>query len=96
MEITKENPNDIPEKDINPNKDETVPLDDTSEEMRSKHRCRVPKNHLILNVIGNINELVVTRIQLRLNEMGLVCYTFQLELKNVEEALGDEYRTIAL
>ena len=28
--------------------------------------------------------------------MGLVCYTFQLELKNVKEALGDESWTTAL
>ena len=28
--------------------------------------------------------------QLRLNEMGLVCYTSQLEPKNVDEAFGDE------
>ena len=33
---------------------------------------------------------------LRLNEMGLVCYTSQLEPKNVEEALGDESWTTTL
>ena len=40
-----------------------VPLDDIFEEMRNKHTSRVPKNHLISNVIGNINERVVTRRQ---------------------------------
>ena len=75
MEITKDNPNDILEKDIDPNKDEIVPLDDTYEEMRSKHRSRVPKNHPISNIIGNINECVVTKRQSRLDEMSLVCYT---------------------
>ena len=75
MEITKDNPNDILEKDIDPNKDEIVPLDDTYEEMRSKHRSRVPKNHPISNIIGNINERVVTKRQSRLDEMSLVCYT---------------------
>ena len=76
MEITKDNPNDILEKDIDPNKDEIVPLDDTYEEMRSKHRSRVPKNHPISNIIGNINERVVTKRQSRLDEMSLVCYTY--------------------
>ena len=75
MEITKDNPNDILEKDIDPNKDEIVPLDDTYEEMRSKHRSRVPKYHPISNIIGNINERVVTKRQSRLDEMSLVCYT---------------------
>ena len=75
MEITKDNPNDILEKDIDPNKDEIVPLDDTYEEMRSKHRSRVLKNHPISNIIGNINERVVTKRQSRLDEMSLVCYT---------------------
>ena len=61
-----------------------------------EHRSRIPKNQPISNVIGNVNERVVTRRQSRLNEMGLVCYTFQLELKNVKEALGDESWTTAL
>ena len=70
--------------------DEVVPLGNTPEEIINKHRSRVPKNHPISNVIGNVNEWVVTKRQSRLNEMGLVCYTSQLERKNVEEALGDE------
>ena len=37
-----------------------------------------------------------TRRQLRLNEIGLVCYTSQLGPKNVDESLGDESWTIAL
>ena len=52
-----------------------VPLDDIFEEMRNKHRSRVPKNHPISNVIGNINERVVTRRQWKLNGMGLVWHT---------------------
>ncbi|KAL6342170.1 hypothetical protein AAG906_004490 [Vitis piasezkii] len=75
---------------------EVVPLDDTLEEIRKKHRSRLLKNHPISNVIGNVNECVVTRRQTRLSEMGLVCYTSQLEPKNVLEALGDESWTIAL
>ena len=96
MEIIKENLNDILERDIDPNMDEKVPLDDTLEKMRNKHRSRIPKNYQISNVIRNVNEQVVTRRQLRLNEMGLVCYTSQLEPKNVEEALGDESWTTTL
>ena len=37
-----------------------------------------------------------TRRQLRLNEIGLVCYASQLGPKNMEESLGDESWTIAL
>ena len=91
LEITKDNPNDIPERDI-----EVVLLDDSPKETRSKHKSRVPKNHLISNVIGNVNEHVVTKRQSRLNDMGLVCYTSQLEPKNVEEALSNESWTTAL
>ena len=96
MKTIKDNPNDIPKKDINPNNDEVVPLGDTPKEIRDKHRSRIAKNHPISNDIGNMNELVVTRRQSRLNEMGLVCYTSQLEQKNVEKALRDESWTIAL
>ena len=72
METIKENLNDIPKRDIDLNNDEFVPLNDTFEEARSKHRSRIPKNHPISNVIGNVNERVVTKRQSRLNEMGLV------------------------
>ena len=34
----------------------------------------MPKNHLISNVMGNVNEKVVTRRQSRMNEMSFVCY----------------------
>ena len=60
VEITKDL-NDILERDIDPNKDEIVPLDDTYEEMRNKYRSKVLKSHPISNVIGNVNESVVTR-----------------------------------
>ena len=61
METTKDNPNDIPKRDINPNNDEVIPLHNTREEIRDKHKFIIPKNHLISNVIGNVNERVVTR-----------------------------------
>ena len=95
METIKDNPIDIPERDIDPKNDEVVPLDDTLKETRDKNRSRITKNHPILNVISNINERVVTRRQSKLNEMGLVCYTLQLEPKNVKEALGNESWTTA-
>ena len=79
METIKDNPIDIPERDIDPKNDEVVPLDDTLKETRDKNRSRITKNHPILNVISNINERVVTRRQSKLNEMGLVRYTSQLE-----------------
>ena len=55
------NPNNIPERDIDPNKDEIVPLEDTFKETRNKHRSRVPKNHPISNVMSNVNKHVVTK-----------------------------------
>ena len=61
METPKGNPNDILERNIDPNNDEFVPLDDTFKETKSKHRFKIPKNHLISNVIENVNEQVVTR-----------------------------------
>ena len=79
MEIAKDIPNDIPKRDIDPNNDEVVPLDDTPKKIRNKHRSRLPKNHPISNVIGNVNERMVIRRQSKLNEMGLVHYTSQLE-----------------
>ena len=53
----------------------------TFEEMKNKHKSRVPKNHPISNII-NLDECVVTRRQLRLNETSIVCYTSQLEPNN--------------
>ena len=75
LEVTKEDPNDILERDINLKDDKFVHLDDTSKEMRNKHRSKIPKKHPISNVIGNVNEWVVTKRQSRLNEIDLVCYT---------------------
>ena len=49
--------------------------------MKNKHKSRVPKNHPISNII-NLDECVVTRRQLRLNETSIVCYTSQLEPNN--------------
>ncbi|KAL6340305.1 hypothetical protein AAG906_040742 [Vitis piasezkii] len=62
LEITKDNPNDIPERDI-----EVVLLDDSPKETRSKHKSRVPKNHLISNVIALSNESWTTALQEELN-----------------------------
>ena len=95
METIGNNSNNIPKRDIDPNKDEIIPLDDTFEETRNKHRSRIPKNHLISKFIGNVNEQVVTRRQSRLNEICLVCYTFQLP-KNMEEVLSDKSWTTTL
>ena len=78
VETIKENLNDIPKRDIDLNNDELVPLDDTFEESRSKHRSRIPKNHPISNVIGNVNE------------WDLYAMPTKLEPKNVKEALGNE------
>ena len=62
-------------RDNDPNIDEGVPLDDTLEKTRNKHRPRIAKDHSISNVIGNVNEHDVTRRQSKLNELGFVCYT---------------------
>ena len=42
------------------------------------------------NVIGNYEDSMVIRRQSKLNEVSYVCYTSQIEPKNVEEALNDE------
>ena len=56
----------------------------------NKHKSKVPKNYLISNVKSNMNQLMVTKRQSRLNKTSLVCYTSQLEPKSMEKALGDE------
>ena len=98
MEIKKkkDNPNDMIERDIGPNKDESILQEDTSKKARNRYKSKVLKNHPISNVIGNMNEYVVTRRQSRLNEMSFICYTSQLELRNVDKALGDGSWTTAL
>ncbi|RVX13435.1 hypothetical protein CK203_021084 [Vitis vinifera] len=53
VETTKDNPIDIPERNIDPNMDEVRPLDDTPEETKNKHKPRIPKNHLISDIIGD-------------------------------------------
>ena len=35
--------------------DEVRPLDDTPEETKNKHKPRIPKNHLISDIIGNVD-----------------------------------------
>ncbi|KAL6349742.1 hypothetical protein AAG906_001629 [Vitis piasezkii] len=52
LETTKDNPNDILERDIDTNNDEIISLKDTLEEIRDKHRSRIPKNQPISNVIA--------------------------------------------
>ncbi|KAL6342710.1 hypothetical protein AAG906_013116 [Vitis piasezkii] len=59
-------------------------------EPSKKNKSRVPKNHPLSNVIGNYEDSMVTRRQSKLNEVSYVCYTSQIEPKNVEEALNDE------
>ena len=78
VKSVKDNPNGVLESNVDPNKDENIPQENTSEEIRSKHKSKGPKNHPISNFIGNMNECVVARRQSRLNEMDLACYTFQL------------------
>ena len=96
VDTIENNPNNILEGEIDPNKDENVSQEENFEETRHKHKSKLSKNHPISKVTSNMNEYVVTRRQSRLNEMGLVCYTSQLELQNMEEALGDEYWTTTL
>ena len=86
LKIIENNRNDIHERDIDPNIDKVVLLDDTLEEIRDKHRPEYLRTTPISNVIGNVNEQVATKRKSRSNEMGLVCYTSQLELKNMKEA----------
>ena len=66
-----------------------------SSEVRNRNKSKVPKNHPILNVIGTMDDSMVTRRQSRQNKIDFFCYTSQLEPKNVEKALGDESWTTA-
>ena len=50
----------------------------------------MPKNHPLINLIGNYEDNMVTRRQSKLNEISYVCYTSQIEPKSFEEALNDE------
>ena len=61
-----------------------------SSEVGNRNKSKVPKNHPILNVIGTMDDSMVTRRQSRQNKIDFFCYTSQLEPKNVEEVLGDE------
>ena len=83
-------------KDIGPNENNDPTQNEGSNENKKKQKSRVPKDHPISNVIGDIEKSVVTRRRSRLNEVSFTCYTSQLEQKNVEEALGDESWTTAL
>ena len=75
---------------IDPNKDKDALKIDKLREVENKPKSRVPKNHPISNIIGNIDDSMVTRSQSRLNEIDFVCYASQLKPKNVEETLGYE------
>ena len=81
VDTIENNPNNILEGEIDPNKDENVSQEEHFEETRNKHKSKLTKNHPISKVTNNMNECVATRRQSRLNEMGPVCYTSQLELK---------------
>ena len=67
-----------------------------SSEVGKRNKSKVPKNHPISNVIGTMDDSMVTRRQSRQNKIDFFCYTSQLEPKNVEEVLGDESWTTAL
>ena len=81
---------------VNPNRDKKPFEVAKPSEVITRNKSIVPKNHLISNVIGNMNDFVVTRRQSRKNEMGFVCYTSQLKPKNLEETLGNESWTTTL
>ena len=59
-------------------------------EPSKKNKSRVPKNHPLSNVIGNYEDSMVIRRQSKLIEVSYVCFTSQIEPKNVEEALNNE------
>ena len=48
-----------------------------------KNKSRVPKNHPLTNVIGNYEDSMVTRRQVKLNEISYVCYISQIEPKKI-------------
>ena len=60
-EVLENNLKQILENDIGPNENYDLTQSDGSIENKKKHKSRVPKNYLISNVIGNIENSVVTR-----------------------------------
>ena len=56
-------------------------------EPSKKNKSKVLKNHPLSNVIGNYEDSMVTRRHSKLNKVNYDCYTSQIELKNIEEAL---------
>ena len=70
----------IPEKVVDPNRDEQLLDVARSSEVGNKNKSRVPKNHLS-NVIGNMDDSMAIRRQSRQNKTSFFCYTSQLEPK---------------
>lgn len=59
---------------VDPNKDEEELEIAKLSEVGNKHKSRIPKNHPILNVIGNIDDSMVIGRQSRQNEIRFVFY----------------------
>lgn len=85
-----ETPENILEKLVDPNKNTKSLKVARPSEASNRHKSKVPKNNHISNLIGNMNDSMVTRRQSRNNKISFFCYTSQLELKKVEEALTNE------
>ena len=51
---------------------------------------RLRNSHYQEDIIGDLNEVVRTRDQLT-NQISYACYTYQIEPKNINEAIFDEY-----
>ena len=72
-------PKNIPEKVVDPNRDKK-PLEVAKpNEVSTRNKSKVPKNYLISNIIGNMNDSMVTMRQSRHNKIYFFCYTSQLE-----------------
>ena len=44
--------------------------------MGNRHKFIGPKNHPVLNIIGNMDDFMVTMRQSKQNEIGFFCYFF--------------------
>ena len=80
----------IPEKVVDPKSDMKVDEDIWNSKVGNRNKSKVPKNHLIFSVIETKKGSMVIRRQSRLNEIGFICYTSELEPKNIEKALKYE------
>ena len=70
-------------------------MDILTDPIRKESSSRIKKNHLSDLIIGDPNEVMVTRKRF-VNHVKYVCFVSFREQKNVKEAILDEFWTKAM